>query len=113
MIDMGSDRGQNMRGLAGRSQWREALWKFFRDKPGRQSPSPPSLMLHQCGEERDIMADAVDDEGVERLRLRLNRGQPIAGMGDKLGDHRIVMDRDLAALENAGVVAHRHAIDGS
>ena len=55
------------------------------------------------------MADAVDDEAVERARLGLDRGQAVAGMGHELGDHRIVIDRDLAAFEHAGVVAHRHA----
>ena len=36
---------------------------------------------------------------VARLRVR-----------DELGDHRIVVERDFAALGDAGVVAHRHAV---
>ena len=32
-------------------------------------------------------------------------------MGDELGDHRIVIDRDLATLEDARVVAHGNALD--
>ena len=113
MIDMGGDRRHPMRGLAGCDERREAFGKLLRDEAGRQAPRPPALMLHQRGQERNIMADAVDDEGVERPRLRLDGAWPVAGVGDELGDHRIVMDRDFAALIDAGVVAHRHAVDAS
>jgi hypothetical protein len=54
--------------------------------------------------------DAFDDEGIERGRLRLDRGEPVGGVGDELRDHRIVVDRDLAALVDAGVVAHRDPV---
>ena len=47
---------------------------------------------------------------IERARLRLDRGQPIARMRHELRDHRIVVDRDLAAFEDAGVVAHGDAV---
>ena len=56
------------------------------------------------------MADAVDDEFVERARLRRDRLGALARMGDELGDHRIVIDRDFAALVDAGVVADRDPV---
>ncbi len=59
------------------------------------------------------MADAVDVEGVERLRLRRDRLCAGVGVGDELGDHRIVVDRDFAALVDAGVVAHGDAGGGA
>ena len=57
------------------------------------------------------MADAVDDEGVERVRLRGDRRGARRRVGDELGDHRIVVDRDFAAFGDAGVVAHRDAVE--
>ena len=56
------------------------------------------------------MADAVDDKFIQRARLCRNCRGAVARMGDELGDHRIIIDRDFAALEHAGVVAHRDAI---
>ena len=32
------------------------------------------------------------------------------GVGDELGDHRIVIERDFAAFVDAGIVAHGHAV---
>ena len=55
----------------------------------------------------DVVADALDGEGVERMRLGGDRLVAAPGMGDQLGDHRIVVERDLAALVDAGVVARR------
>ena len=43
-------------------------------------------------------------------RLRVDRGLARRRVRDELGDHRVVPDRDLAALVDAGVVAHRDAV---
>ena len=59
------------------------------------------------------MADAVDIERIERGRLRLDRGGARRRVGHELGDHRIVIDRDLAAFLHAGVVAHGDAVDAA
>ena len=56
------------------------------------------------------MADAVDDESIERGRLGVDRAEPIGRMGDELGDHRIVMDGDFPALIDAGVIANGDAM---
>ncbi len=67
-------------------------------------------MRHQGGEERDVVADTLDREGIERHCLRVDRGLARCRVGHQLGDHRIVPDRDLAALVDAGIVAHRDAV---
>ncbi len=44
----------------------KAVREFLGDEAGRKPPLAPALMRHQGGEERDVVADAVDGEGVER-----------------------------------------------
>ena len=51
----------------------EAVGKFLGDEAGRQLAGAPTRMRHQRREERNIVADAVDDEGVERVGLRVDR----------------------------------------
>ena len=89
---------------------RKPLWKFFGDETGRELALAPARMVHQRRQERNVVPDAVDIEGIERGRLRLDRGRPRRRMRDEFGDHRIVMDRDLAAFLHAGVVAHGDAV---
>ena len=47
---------------------------------------------------------------VERIGLRIDRRRARRRMGHELGDHRIVVERNLAALVDAGVVAHGDAV---
>ena len=96
-------------GLALGDERMEAVGKLLGDEAGRQPSLAPARMLHQRRQEGDVVADAVDHEGVERGRLGVDRRQPVGRVGDELGDHRIVVDRNFAALEDAGVVAHRDA----
>ena len=110
MIDRGRDRGQPPRRLAFRRARGKSLRKFFGDETGRKLALAPARMMHQGREERNVVPDAVDIEGIERGRLRLDRGGPRRRMRDEFGDHRIVMDRDLAAFLHAGVVAHGDAV---
>ena len=110
VIDGGADRGNATCDLAFRHAHGKALREFLGDEAGREPAFAPARMVHQRRQERDVVADAVDVERVERGRLRLDRGRARRRMGDELGDHRIVMDRDLAALLHAGVVAHGDAV---
>ena len=73
-------------------------------------PGAPARMLHDRREKRNVVADAFDGEGIERIGLRVDRLLARLGVGDELGDHRIVVEGDFAALEHAGVVAHGHAV---
>ena len=109
VVDMRSGDRQPELGLALRDQRMETVGKFLGDEAGRKPSLAPARMLHQRRKERNVVADAVDDEGVERRRLGVDRGEPVGRVGDQLGDHRIVVDRDFAALIDAGVVAHRDA----
>ena len=77
---------------------------------GRQFSGAPALVRHQRGEERNVVTDAVNDEGIERVGLRVDCRLARRRVGDQLGDHRIVVERNLAAFVDAGIVAHRDAI---
>ena len=55
-------------------------------------PLPPALVPHQHGEERNVVAEAVDGEGIERRPHRLDRLMRCRRIGDELGDHRVVID---------------------
>src|SRR6266700_612589 len=109
VIDRRSHRGDPARHLAVSRVGGKSLRKFLRDETGRQPALAPARMIHQCGEERNVVADTVDIERIERGRLRLDGGGARGRMGDELGNHRIVVDRNLAALLHAGVVAHGDA----
>ena len=104
----GRDRQAALR-LAFSDERPETVGEFLGDEAGREPPLAPARMLHQRGQKRNVMADAVDDEGVERGRLRIDRAEPVGRVGHELGDHRIVVDGDFPALEDAGVVAHGDA----
>ncbi len=51
----------------------EAFGIFLGDEAGRDIAVAEARVLHQRGEEIDIVADAVDHELVERLDLRVDR----------------------------------------
>ena len=80
--------------------------KLLRDEAGRQAPVAPARMLHQGSTGRGCCG------GCPRSRNRRahppwhrSRCEPVRRMRAQLGDHRVIVDRDLAALEDAGVVA--------
>ena len=87
----------------------KAAGEFLGDEAGGQRSRLPTRMLHQGGKKRDIVADALDGEGVERIGLRRDRLLAGRRMGHQLGDHRIVIERDFAAFGDAGIVAHGDA----
>ena len=89
----------------------EAVGKFLGDEAGRKAARLPARMRHQGREERDVVADAVDHERIERVGLRRDRLRAGRRVGDELGDHRIVVERNFAAFGHAGVVAHRDAVE--
>src|SRR5262249_60033764 len=88
--------GDDWRGPARRHERAEALRVFLGNKAGREGALPPALVLHQRGEERDVVADALDGEGVERGGLRPAGFGAGRRMGHALGGHWIVVDPDLA-----------------
>ena len=72
---MRGDSGEDRLRLAGGDERRKAVGIFLGDEAGRKTPGAPALVLHQRGKERNVVADAVDDEVVERVRLRLDRAR--------------------------------------
>ena len=110
MVDRHRDGGQHLRALALGRDGVEAVGKFLGDEAGGQLAGAPARMRHQRRQERNVVADAVDDKCIERVGLRVDRLLARGRVGDQLGDHRIVVDRNLAALIDAGVVAQRDAV---
>ena len=51
----------------------EAVGELLGDEAGRQLAGAPARMRHQRRQERNIVANAVDDEGIERVGLRVDR----------------------------------------
>ena len=70
--------------------------------PGRER-----LVRDDALQEGDVGRDADDLVLGERLGEPPQRRRPILAVDDQLGDHRIVVRRDLVAGAHAGVHAHR------
>src|SRR5262245_65857595 len=83
---------------------------FLRQERGRELSRLPALVLHQRREKRDVVAKPFDVEGVERVGLRGDRLIARWRMGYELGDHGIVVERNFAALVDAGIDTHGHAV---
>jgi hypothetical protein len=64
-------------------------------------------MRQQRRLERHVAGDASDHERVERLAHARDGVRPVTAVHDQLGDHRVVVHRDLATLVHTGV--HPHA----
>ena len=62
-------------------------------------------MAHHRIQEQDVLLNAFDIEFVECLAHMLDGGRSVFRMHTQLGDHRIVIKRDLAPFLNAGIVA--------
>ena len=60
-------------------------------------------MLHNRRQKIEIMPDALDLELIEREDLLVDGLDPRRRVGDQLGNHRIVEDRDFAAFGDAVV----------
>ena len=111
VVDGDGDGRQQLQLLAlGRARALKPPLNSSAMKPVDSLPLAPARMLHQRGQERDVVLDAVDDEGVERVGLQVDGGLARGRMRHQLGDHRIVEHGDLAALEDAGVVADGAAV---
>src|SRR5208283_2132603 len=96
MVHQGRDARQLMRELARRLLRRKTARILFRYEARRELAGAPALVRHQRGEEGNVVANAVNDEAVERAGLSLYRGEAVRSMRHELGDHRVVMDRDFA-----------------
>ncbi|MPL82810.1 hypothetical protein SDC9_28759 [bioreactor metagenome] len=84
----------------------EAFRVFLGDEGGGDVALDEAVMVHHRRDEGQVVTDALDLEGVEREPHLLDRLEARRRPGAELGDHRVVIHRDLAALEHPGVVAH-------
>src|SRR6185437_3276049 len=110
VVDRGSDSGKHLCCLALRGMSMKAAGKFLSDEGGRELAGMPARMRHQGGEKRNIVANAVDDERIERIALARNGGGASWCVCYEFGDHRIVEKRNLAAFDDPGIIAHGNAI---
>src|SRR4029079_8681428 len=66
VVDRSAYCGDAPRDLALRSGCRKAFWEFLGDEARRELSLAPARMVHQGRQEGNIVADAVDIEGIER-----------------------------------------------
>ena len=111
MIDSSGNRRDDPCGFRRRLGAMKAVREFFGDEAGGELARLPARMRHQGGEERNVVADAVDREGIERIGLRGDRRGAGRTVGHQLGDHRIVIERNLAALGHIPFVRDRAALN--
>ena len=83
----------------------EAIGEFGRDEIGGEAAILETLLLHDGGQEADIMVHTADDEALQRRRHALDRLGAGGRVGHQLGNHRIVIHREFAAGINAGIDA--------
>ena len=101
MIGCGRDTCEPFRRFSLRRKRRETMRILLGDKTRRELTRAKALMSHHRGKKRNIVGNALDDEGIESLRLRSDRRCAIRRVRHQLRDQRIVMDRDLAAFADA------------
>ena len=88
----------------------KAVWIFIGDKGGGDVPAFKPVMIIDRLEERDVMPNAVELKCVQRVFHRVNRKTAVFAPCAKLGDHRIVIHRDFAALKNARIISDNRPV---
>ena len=84
----------------------EAIGIFFGNEAGGDIVSGlKARVCHDRRQEIDIVADAADEIAVERIGLGGDRLSPCRGIGDQLGDHRIIEHADFGTFGDAGIDA--------
>ena len=97
---------QQRRVVVGHVLGAKTLRILLGDEPRVHAPGKEARVLHQCGLKRDVGRHAADHERVQRVAHAPDRLVARRTVRDQLGDHRIVVHRDLAALVHAGVHPH-------
>ena len=73
MVDRGGNSGDHARHRTARRGPLETFGKLLGDEAGRKLGLAPARMLHERGEERDVVPNTVDGESIERIGLRSDR----------------------------------------
>ncbi len=68
----------------------KAVGKLIFDIGCRDISRPKPFLIHNRGNERNIVLDSFDMESVERRRLGVERGIAIFPVRDQFGDHRVI-----------------------
>ena len=92
MVDCRGDSRKHLSRFAFRHLRMETTRKFLGNEAGGEFAGLPAGMRHQRREERDIVADAVDDKSVQCIALRGDRRGARRGVRYQLGDHRIIVE---------------------
>ena len=100
------ERDQERGSSCGTSSASKPCGKCSAMKPVLKSPATNFGCASSAAWNGMLLRDAADDEGVERLAHPRDRVGAVAPVHDQLGDHRVVVHRDLAAFGDAGVHAH-------
>ena len=105
-VDISGQRHQKVRVIVRHVFSLETLAVVFGNKAGVEVARHKLGVRQQSGLERNIAADAADHKGVERFSHLGDSFEPVPAVHDELGDHRVVVHRNLAAVLHAGVYAH-------
>ena len=111
LVHVNRDGGKLGATRIGKFDTMEAIGIFLRDEARGDIARAPARMLHDRAEERNVVTDALDAELIERDRHMVDGRGAVRTMRAELGDHRIVIDRNLAAFIDACVIADREAIE--
>mmetsp|Transcript_29336 Transcript_29336/g.73840 ORF Transcript_29336/g.73840 Transcript_29336/m.73840 type:complete len:479 (+) Transcript_29336:900-2336(+) len=84
----------------------EALGELLLDELGGDVARDVARMVHHGAQERNVVLYTADHIGVQSLAHGGDTLLAILSVGDQLGDQRIVVHADLAALRDAAVHAH-------
>ncbi len=99
-------RGHRVRLEGRRRDAVEAVREFVDDVVGGELAGLKPGLVHHRGQERHIVAQALDVEILQRPAHAGDGVQTRRRPAAQFGDHRVVEHRDLVALAHAGVVAH-------
>ena len=104
--DGGAEGDKPCRGSIGRWFGHEVALELGIDEAGRQVAAAEGLVFQDRRQELAVAEDAVDFIVVERQMQPVDGSLAGGRVGDQLGNHRIVIHRDLAALIDTGIHAH-------
>ena len=85
---------------------RESLGILLGDKAGIEIAADKSRMREQRRLKRNVAVDAANHEGIERGAHFGDGIVAITAVGDELGNHRVVVHRDLATFIHARIDAY-------
>ena len=84
----------------------EPIGVFFLDESSGHFAGHEFWVIHHGAQERQVVADPLDLEAVQRHTHPLDRALTSGCPRAQLRDHRVVIHADLAALIDAGIIAN-------